>query len=180
MIKKIILAGGCFWCIEGSYRRISGVTKAISGYCGGTSTSPSYEAVSTGKTGHAESVYLEYNSDQAVLEEILDVFWLIHNPTTFDRQGADIGTQYRSAIFYFDDEDLPIITRSINAQQRNYKEEIVTEVVKTEIEKFYLADAGHQDFYNKNMDAVYCKAIIKPKIEKIEKIFGKRKSNILY
>ena len=180
MIKKIILAGGCFWCIEGSYRRISGVTKAISGYCGGTSTSPSYEAVSTGKTGHAESVYLEYNSDQVGLQEILDVFWLIHDPTTFDRQGPDIGTQYRSAIFYFEDQDLAIIEIAIKNQQKNYKDVIVTEVGKTQINKFYPADIGHQDFYNKNTESVYCQAIIKPKIDKIEKTLGKRKSNILY
>jgi methionine-S-sulfoxide reductase len=179
MIKKIVLAGGCFWTTEAVYRRIDGIVKVVSGYAGGTSNNPSFEAVAMGSTGHAECVLVEYEDKKINLNKILEVFWASHDPTTLDRQGPDIGTQYRSGIFYIDMLDLPVIKNSIMMQQKLVKEQIVTETMHIKDTEFYIADIHHQDYYSKNKDVVYSRAIIRPKIEKIEKMFGTRKSNIL-
>jgi peptide-methionine (S)-S-oxide reductase len=179
MTKKIVLAGGLFWTTEAIFRRFSGIVRTSCGYAGGTSDDPSYEAVSTGRTGHAECVMIEYNPAQTNLELILEAFWLSIDPTTLDRQGADIGSQYRSGIFYIDPMDLPTIVKSVNDAQLKFKDPIVTEIKHIEEAHYYRADEHHQDYYSKNKEKVYCLAIIKPKIEKIEKVFGIRKTNML-
>ncbi len=179
MNKKIILGGGCFWITEAIFRRVTGIINVFSGYAGGDAITPSYEAVSTGRTGHTECVYIEYSNTQTDLKTILDIFFDTIDPTLIDRQGPDIGTQYRSAIYYYDDEDLSFIRKSIMEHQRKYKDPIVTEVAKLAVKGFYIADNFHQDYYSKNKNAVYCNAIIKPLINKIEKTYGQRKSTLL-
>lgn len=179
MIKKIVLGSGCFWATEAVYRHVNGVTKVISGYAGGDNAHPSYESVSTGRTGHTECCWIEYKSDNISLEEILTIFWEAHDPTTYDRQGPDIGSQYRSSIFYFDPSDKKIIDYSTSEQQKKLKEPIVTEVFKIEESDFYRADQYHQDYYSNHRDAIYCKAIVQPKVAKIEKMFGIKRSNLL-
>ncbi|MGL4759251.1 MAG: peptide-methionine (S)-S-oxide reductase MsrA [Patescibacteria group bacterium] len=181
MTKKIILAGGCYWCVEAIFRRITGVTRVVSGYAGGPNdTAPSYESVSTGKTGHAEAVLIEFDENLTNLETILGVFWEAHDPTTLDRQGPDIGTQYRSGIYYFNDNDLAKIRQSKILAQKLYPNPIVTEIKKLEDEShFFKADNYHQNYYDRNKDSIYCVAIVKPKIAKIEKRFGIRKSRLL-
>jgi methionine-S-sulfoxide reductase len=179
MTKKIVLASGLFWTTEAIFRRFTGIVRTSCGYAGGTSDDPSFEAVSTGRTGHAECVMIEYNPAQTNLGVILEAFWLSHDPTTLDRQGADIGTQYRSGIFYFDSTDLETIVKSVNNAQHMFKDPIVTEIKHIEETEYYRADEHHQDYYSKNKDKVYSIAIIKPKIEKIEKVFGIRKTSML-
>jgi peptide-methionine (S)-S-oxide reductase len=179
MIKKIILGGGCFWTTEAVFRRVTGVTKVVSGYAGGAAITPSYEAVSTGRTGHAECVLVEFNDSQTDLKTILAVFFDSHDPTTLDRQGPDIGTQYRSAIYYTLDDDLSIIRQSLIEHERQYSNPIVTEVKMIDMTGFYKADTFHQDYYSKNREVVYSKAIIRPMLAKIEKDFGQRKSTLL-
>lgn len=180
MTKKIILAGGCFWTVEAVFRRITGVSKVLSGYAGGNSAvSPSYESVSTGSTGHSEAVLIEYDNSQTSLHDILEIFWESHDPTTLNRQGPDIGTQYRSAIYYLDSSELQTIVKSINHHQEKIKDPIVTEVMKIDDNHFFKADGFHQNYYAKNLNGIYSKSIIQPKIEKIEKTFGIRKSTLL-
>jgi methionine-S-sulfoxide reductase len=179
MIKKLVLGSGCFWATEAVFRHVNGVTKVISGYCGGDNAHPSYEAVSTGRTGHTECCWIEYKSDNISLEDILSIFWEAHDPTTFDRQGPDIGSQYRSSIFYFDEEEKKVIEYSIKEQQKKLKDKIVTEIKLVVDQDFYKADQYHQDYFSNHRDAIYCKAIVEPKVSKIEKIFGLKRSNIL-
>jgi peptide-methionine (S)-S-oxide reductase len=179
MIKKIILAGGCFWITEAVFRRVTGVTKVVSGYAGGAAITPSYEAVSTGRTGHAECVLVEFNDIQTNLKTILDIFFDSHDPTTLDRQGPDIGTQYRSAIYYLSEDDLSVIRQAIIEHERKHPNPIITEVKLVDMTGFYKADMFHQDYYSKNKEVVYSKAIIRPILVKIEKLYGERKSTLL-
>lgn len=164
--EAITLGAGCFWCVEAVYKQIDGVLSATSGYTGGTVANPSYEAVVTGTTGHAEVVKLVFDPDTVSLEKILAWFWELHDPTTLNRQGADVGTQYRSAIFYEDEEQKRIAEASMKAAQEDFDSPIVTEITKTGT--FYPAEKYHQDYYFQNKNAGYCRMVIEPKLKKLD------------
>lgn len=159
-----VLAGGCFWCLDGVYRRIKGVNDVTSGYSGGNGLSPSYERVSSGQTEHAESVKVTFDETIIPIDVILDLFFLIHDPTTLNRQGADVGTQYRSAMFYTDDTQKNDFDAAIKRAQNNWPDPIVTQLVP--LARFYCAEDEHQDYFNKNPDSGYCSIVITPKIIK--------------
>lgn len=171
-IQTITLAGGCFWCIEAIFEQLNGVTKVESGYSGGKTVNPTYKQVCTGNTGHAEVVQITYNSNVISLEELLEVFFTLHNPTTLNQQGADVGTQYRSAIFYHTPQQKQIASRIIETLTTNkvYDNPIVTEV--TAFDKFYKAEDYHQEYYELNKEQPYCRMVIQPKVEKLKKIFA--------
>jgi peptide-methionine (S)-S-oxide reductase len=162
------LGGGCFWCIEAVYERIDGVVSAVSGYAGGKVPNPTYQEVSTGATGHAEVVQIEYDPSRIPYEEILEVFWKAHDPTTLNRQGADVGTQYRSVIFTHNEEQKRIAEGSKQklAASRKYRNPIVTEILP--LQGFYPAEEYHQDYYDHNSTAGYCTFVIAPKLQKLE------------
>jgi peptide-methionine (S)-S-oxide reductase len=170
-LQKIILAGGCFWCLEAVFQRIKGVQKIVSGYTGGDLKNPSYREVCTGNTGHAEVVEVTFDPEVITLDRIFDVFWHVHNPTTLNRQGADKGTQYRSAIFYSSPEQKQAALESIkNLQSLGiYSDPIVTEVA--ELGVFYPAEDYHQDYYNQHPGEGYCQVVINPKLSKINDLF---------
>ena len=164
---SITLGGGCFWCVEAVYQRIDGITKVTSGYMGGTVANPTYKQISTGQTGHAEVVKVEFNPAKITLEKVLAVFWKAHDPTTLNRQGADIGTQYRSAIFYHTDADKAVAEKSLKAAGKSgeFRTPIVTEI--TPAATFYKAEEYHQNYFNLNANAPYCRAVIWPKLRKL-------------
>jgi peptide-methionine (S)-S-oxide reductase len=166
MMKKerIVLGGGCFWCIEAVYRNVKGVISAVSGYAGGARANPTYENVCSGATGHAEIVDISYDADVISLSEILDIFFTVHNPTTLNAQGADKGTQYRSVIFYENDEQRKIIEESIKKHQQEFEDKIVTEV--SPLPEVYPAEGYHQNYYNQNTMQGYCHVVIAPKLQK--------------
>jgi peptide-methionine (S)-S-oxide reductase len=164
--KSIVLGGGCFWCIEAVYHRIKGVEVA-SGYAGGTTVNPSYDEVVSGRTGHAEVVKVTYNPEIISLKMILEVFYEMHDPTTLNRQGNDIGTQYRSIILYTKLEDEKTIQAAVKDAQKHWEGPIVTEV--GELEEFYKAEEYHQSYFEKNPNQGYCRVIIAPKITKLMK-----------
>jgi peptide-methionine (S)-S-oxide reductase len=170
-MEKITLGGGCFWCIEAVFSKLNGVESAISGYCGGSIPSPSYSQICSGTTGHAEVVQILFNPEIISLREILEIFFLLHDPTTLNRQGADTGTQYRSAIFYHTqmqkEISLEVISKTNSAAL--WKDPIVTEV--TPIPTFYPAEDYHQEYYKRNPYQGYCQAVIAPKMTKLQKLF---------
>jgi peptide-methionine (S)-S-oxide reductase len=164
-------ATGCFWCTEAIFQRLKGVKKVTSGYSGGDVQNPSYEEVCTGKTGHAECCQVIYDASVISYDELLEVFWKTHDPTTLNRQGNDIGTQYRSAIFYHNEQQ--------KERAQHYKDELnksgaYNKPIVTAIEpfkNFYSAEEYHQDYYNSNPNQMYCRYVIVPKVEKFEKVF---------
>ncbi len=162
---QIILGGGCFWCIEAVYERIDGVSSAVSGYSGGTTVQPTYKEVVRGDTGHIEVVQVTFDPSVISLEDILDWFWRAHDPTSKDRQGADVGIQYRSVVFYTSDEQKDRINASLKQAQTEFSRSIVTEVRK--LDQFYIAEGYHQDYYDKNKFAGYCQLVIRPKLKKL-------------
>jgi len=166
-LESITLGAGCFWCTEAVMQRVEGVKSAVSGYMGGHVENPTYRQVVTGETGHAEVAKVTFDPSVTSLEELLDIFWLMHDPTTLNRQGADVGTQYRSAIFYNSDEQKRIAEASIAklTAAKTYADPIVTEV--TPIETFYPAEDYHQEYYELNKDAGYCRYVIHPKLKKL-------------
>lgn len=167
MSEKATIAGGCFWCIEAAFERVRGVEDAVSGYCGGNTEHPSYEQVCSGTTGHAEAVQLTYDPDEISYRELLEVFFEIHDPTTKDRQGPDVGSQYRSAVFYHDDDQRATVESYIDELESSGSYEgIVTEVAP--LETFYRAEEKHQDYFKKNPNQPYCQMQIPPKLKKIE------------
>ncbi|HUD44652.1 MAG TPA: peptide-methionine (S)-S-oxide reductase MsrA [Patescibacteria group bacterium] len=170
-LELATLAGGCFWCTEAVYKRLKGVKSVMPGYTGGKVENPTYEEVSTGTTGHAEAIQIEFDPQIIPYEKILDVFWHTHNPTTLNRQGADIGTQYRSVIFYHDEKQKRIAEKSKEevAKSGLYPDPIVTEI--TQFTKFYPAENYHKDYYDKNQTAPYCNFVIDPKIHKLMEEF---------
>ena len=168
-VKKLVLGGGCFWCVEAVFSNVKGVIKAISGYAGGARKNPSYEQVCTGATGHAEVVEISYDDEVITLEELLDIFWAIHDPTTLNRQGADAGTQYRSVIYYSDAEEKERIQSSVKKVSANFSDEIVTEV--SELPPFYPAEAYHQNYFALNPNQGYCRVVIAPKLQKFMTYF---------
>lgn len=165
--EVITLGAGCFWCIEAAYRQLDGVQAAVSGYMGGTVADPTYEQICEGTTGHAEVVQVVYDPKKITAEKILAWFWDLHDPTTLNRQGADVGTQYRSAIFYHSDAQKTLAEASKKAAQANFKTPIVTEITKAAT--FYPAENYHQDFYNQNKSKNgYCRVVIEPKLKKLK------------
>lgn len=170
-METATLANGCFWCTEAVFRRLRGVSQVTSGYSGGSIPNPSYWQVSSGDSGHAECLQIEFNPEEISFAKLLEVFWATHNPTTLNQQGYDIGTQYRSAIFYHTEEQKTIAEQSKQAlaQSGAYNDPIVTEI--TEYQNFYPADASHKDYYENNRTNSYCRLIIDPKIEKLYKNF---------
>ena len=165
------LGAGCFWCVETLFQELEGVQTVESGYMGGDVLNPSYKDVCTGETGHAEVCQISFDPDVISFKELLEVFWQIHNPTTLNRQGADVGTQYRSVIFYHSDEQKTIAERLIKKldESKAWDDPIVTEI--SAAEKFYIAENYHQDYYNLNKTQPYCTFVIKPKQEKFRKVF---------
>lgn len=177
MTKKVYLAGGCFWCTEAIYKRLKGVISVRPGYSGGNIEDPNYEAVSSGTTGHAETIEVEYDDALLPYEKIVEIFLHTHNPTTLNQQGADRGTQYRSAIFYQNEEEKALaekIIQSIN-NEKVYPDPIVTEV--TPFTRFYPAEEYHQDYYDRNKNQDYCSFIITPKIAKLLKAYANEVKN---
>lgn len=172
MIEKILLGGGCFWCIEAAYRRVEGVVSAVSGYAGGARKNPSYEQICSGATGHAEVVEVSFDTDIISCEEILEIFFTIHNPTTLNAQGADVGTQYRSVIFYYNDEQKECAKKVAASVKDNFRDPIVTEL--SEAPEFYPAEAYHQNYYDLNSSQGYCQVVIAPKIAKLESKFSQK------
>lgn len=170
----ITLGGGCYWCVEAVYEKLIGVKSVVSGFSGGIITNPSYREVCMGTTGHAEVVQIVFNKKETSIEEILKVFFTVHDPTTMNRQGADEGEQYRSIIFYRNEKQRRIAKDIINElnKQKVYDSPIVTQVVA--FDKFYLADQTHQDYYQRNKEKGYCRMVIQPKLEKFEKVFKNR------
>ena len=161
------LGGGCFWCVEAVYQRIDGVISVIPGYAGGKSKTTTYKEICTGKTGHAEVAKIEFDKKIISFKQILNIFWQAHDPTTIDRQGNDIGTQYRSVIYYYNDEQKKIATESkIEADKSGYwKDKIVTEIA--EIYNYSDAEDYHNDYYDNNPNQPYCVFVIKPKLDKL-------------
>ncbi len=160
------LGGGCFWCLEPVYDNLTGVLDVVSGYSGGQTQNPSYEQVVSGRTGHAEVVQVTFDPRQITYREILEIFFTIHDPTTLNRQGADVGTQYRSAIFYHTPEQKAAAEQIIAEleQEKVWRNRIVTEV--TPFQAFYAAEDYHQEYYARNPNAGYCRAVIAPKLSK--------------
>ena len=170
-LQTASLAGGCFWCLEAVFDEVKGVHAVESGYAGGHVDNPSYRAVCNGDTGHAEVVQLHFDPNVVSYRDLLNVFFAIHDPTTLNRQGADVGTQYRSAIFYHDDEQKKIaeeLIKDLNAQ-KIWDRPIVTQVEK--LDKFFMAEDYHQEYFARNPYQPYCMAVVAPKVSKFRKHF---------
>lgn len=166
------LAGGCFWCLEAVYDELKGVQRVVSGYAGGDTPNPTYEQVCSGRTGHAEVVQIEYDPSVVSYRDLLEIFFTIHDPTTLNRQGADVGTQYRSAIFTHDEEQQRQ-AEAIIAELENesaFPNPIVTEV--TALDTFYPAETYHHDYYENNPNQPYCMVVVAPKVAKFRKKFA--------
>lgn len=168
-LNQATFGGGCFWCTETIFQKIDGVNQVLPGYMGGTKENPTYEEVCTGNTGHAEVIHIEYNPAKVNFEELLGVFFKTHDPTSLNRQGNDIGTQYRSAVFYHNDAQKDITEDFINQLEKEqiYTQPIVTEV--TAADTFYEAEDYHKDYFNRNPQNPYCAAVIAPKLAKFLK-----------
>jgi peptide-methionine (S)-S-oxide reductase len=166
---------GCFWCTEAIFEQLNGVLKVTSGYSGGHVRNPTYKEVCTGETGHAECVQIQYEPDKISYDELLEVFWQVHDPTTLNRQGADVGTQYRSAIFYHNEEQKQKAEHYKKELNKNgaFKNPVVTEI--TAATDFYPAENYHQEYYQNNKNAnPYCAVVIRPKLEKFQKAFASK------
>ncbi len=171
-LHKATFGAGCFWCVEAVFQDLKGVTNVIPGYAGGEIENPTYELVCSGTTGHAEVAQITFDPKIITYQQLLDVFWHVHDPTTLNRQGADVGTQYRSAIFYHDETQY--LTAETSKQRANasglWKDAIVTEI--SPLKKFYPAEAYHQNYYKNNSGQGYCSLVIAPKLQKLYKEFG--------
>lgn len=171
-IRKATFGGGCFWCVEAVFQRIDGVDTVLSGYSGGQTKNPSYREVSSGRTGHAEVVQITYDANKISYDELLKIFFKTHDPTQLNRQGPDVGPQYRSVIFYHDQEQKKKAEYYITQLE---KENVFDDTIKTEIsafKAFYKAEDYHQNFYNNNSNQGYCQVVIVPKLDKLEDIFS--------
>jgi len=172
-LEVATLAGGCFWCIEEVFREVDGVENVVSGYTGGTIVNPTYEQVCTGKTGHAEAVQVKFNPSKLSYREILEIFFSVHDPTTLNRQGADVGTQYRSSIFYHNEQQKRVaeeLTGELSRAQL-WNRPIVTQIVP--LGTFYPADVYHQEYFSRHPEQAYCQMVISPKISKFRKQWTK-------
>ena len=174
MIKEATFGAGCFWCIEACYAEMKGIVEVYPGYTGGQTLNPTYNQVCEGNTGHAEVARIVYNDEEITFEELLEVFWFIHNPTQLNRQGNDIGTQYRSVVFYHDEEQKRI-TEEYKArltEEEVWELPIVTEIVP--ITNFYKAETYHQNYLALNPENMYCQSVVRPKVEKFRKVFSEK------
>ena len=170
--ESIVLGGGCFWCIEAAYQLVDGVTSVVSGYAGGATKDPSYDEVSMGYTGHAEVVKVEFETAKIKLPDILDMFWILHDPTTKDRQGYDVGSQYRSIILYTGEHQRRAAEASRDRVVPLWKKPIVTDILP--LKKFYEAEEFQQNFYRSDPTRQYCQVVINPKLEKLREKFNSR------
>jgi len=170
-MEQITLGSGCFWCTEAIFQRLNGVESAVSGYSGGKTRNPFYKEVCAGTTGHAEVVQVTYDPDIISLEEILEVFWKTHDPTTLNRQGNDVGTQYRSAIFYHNEQQREVSEKLKKALDKSgaWSDPIVTEI--TRFDAFWPAEDYHQEYFNENGSQPYCQFVVAPKVDKFAKVF---------
>ena len=166
-IEHATFGAGCFWCVEAVFQDIEGVLDVRAGYTGGKTDNPTYEEVCSGRTGHAEVIQIDFDPSKVDYEELLDLFWISHDPTTLNRQGADVGSQYRSAIYYHSDSQKVMAEKSIdNANNiKLYSNPIVTEI--SVLDTFYIAENYHQDYYRLNKNAPYCQLVIRPKLDKL-------------
>ena len=174
LFETATLAGGCFWCMEAVFLEVDGVENIVSGYTGGTTVNPTYEQVSTGETGHVEAVQVTFDPVRISYREILQIFFSVHDPTTLNRQGADSGTQYRSTIFYHNEQQKSVaedIIRELN-KARLWKKAIVTQIAP--LDKFYPAEDYHQKYFSRNPEQPYCQVVISPKVNKFRKQWSKR------
>jgi peptide-methionine (S)-S-oxide reductase len=169
-MQTFVLAGGCFWCLDAVYRTLRGVSDVVSGYTGGTVADPSYELVCTGTTNHAEAVAVTFDETEIPASVILDAFFTLHDPRQLNRQGADVGTQYRSAMFYADDEQKKLFEEAIARANDIWGGGVVTQLEP--LGEFYRAEEYHQDFFAKNPGQGYCLAVALPKVNKVRKAFG--------
>ena len=171
-LQKATFAGGCFWCTEAVFQRVEGVENVTSGFIGGTIKNPAYREVVTGRTGHAEAVEVEFDPEKVSYEELLYIFFTTHDPTTLNRQGNDIGTQYRSAVFYHNEEQKEQAEEVISVLENEqvFPDSIVTQIV--EAGPFYKAEPEHFNYYNQHRSQPYCQVIIDPKIKKLQKAFA--------
>ncbi len=173
-LELITLGAGCFWCTEAVFQRLAGVEKVISGYAGGIISNPTYKQICTGTTGHAEVINVYFNPKEISLESLLEVFWETHDPTTLNRQGGDVGPQYRSSIFYYNESQKEIASKlkaELNAK-KVFDKPIVTEI--TAFSNFYPAENYHQDYFNLNGMQPYCQFVVRPKVDKLKKYFADR------
>jgi peptide-methionine (S)-S-oxide reductase len=166
------LAGGCFWCLDAAYVQLKGVKRVVSGYTGGQRPNPSYEQVVTGVTGHAQAVQITYDPTIISFANLLEVFWILHDPTSLNRQGYDVGTEYRSAVFYENEAQHQAALASIKAVAKLWPKPIVTQVVP--LETFYPAEAYHQNYFARNPHQAYCQVVINPKLTKLRQRFSER------
>ena len=173
-LEVATLAGGCFWCIEAVFREVDGVEIVVSGYTGGATVNPTYEQVCTGKTGHAEAVQVSFNPSKISYREILEIFFSVHDPTTLNRQGADMGTQYRSAIFYHNEQQKAAADGLIGELNKAHlwKKPIVTQIVPLDI--FYPAEDYHLEYFSRHPEQAYCQMVISPKVSKFRKQWAKQ------
>lgn len=170
-LELATFGSGCFWCVEAIFQRVDGVEKVASGYSGGYVKNPSYKEVCEGTTGHAEVCQLSYDPEQVSYDELLEIFWQTHDPTTLNRQGNDVGTQYRSVVFYHN-EDQKVLAEKYKKELDEagiYQNPIVTEIAP--YETFYVAEDYHQNYFNENGSQPYCSFVIQPKVEKFKKVF---------
>ncbi len=176
-IEIASLAGGCFWCTEAVFERIKAVTKVISGFTGGTIKNPAYREIISGRTGHAEAVEIHFNPDIISFEELLYIFFSVHDPTTLNRQQFDVGTQYRSAIFYHSEVQKETALKVIERLEKEkiFDAPIVTEIVPAT--SFYTAESEHKEYYSKHREQQYCQVIIDPKIKKLKELFSEKLKN---
>jgi methionine-S-sulfoxide reductase len=168
MKESIVIGGGCFWCIEAALQIVPGVISAIPGYSAGQTEDPNYNAICTGKTGHAEVVQIEFDTELVSLDRLLELFFKAHDPTQLNRQGNDVGTQYRSIILWTKPEHELIIKTVITNEQESLSEAIVTQV--QELEMFYPAEEAHHDYFKKNPNQAYCQFVVRPKVKKVQEV----------
>jgi len=170
-LERATLGGGCFWCLEAVFELVPGVRVVTSGYAGGHTENPTYKQVCTGTTGHAEVVQIEYDPARVSFERLLEIFWQCHDPTTLNRQGNDVGPQYRSIILYHNPAQKTAAEKSRATAAAQFTRPIVTEIVP--LTRFYPAEAYHQDYFRRNPDQAYCQAVIAPKVRKFQKELGR-------
>lgn len=176
-MEKATFGSGCFWCTEAMFQRLKGVSNVKSGYAGGSTKNPTYKEICSGKTGHAEVIQFEYDSNIISYDELLEVFWKTHDPTTLNRQGNDVGTQYRSVIFYHNEKQKELAEAyklKLN-ESKIWKDPIVTEISPLN-DNFYPAEADHDNYYNENSSQPYCAFVVAPKVKMFKKIFPEKLS----
>ena len=173
-LEVATLAGGCFWCIEAVFREVDGVENVVSGYTGGATVNPTYQQVCTGNTSHAEAVQVSFKPSKISYREILEIFFSVHDPTTLNRQGADTGTQYRSAVFYHNEKQKAVTEELIGelSKANIWENLIVTQILP--LDTFYPADGSHQEYFSRHPEQAYCQLVISPKVSKFRKQWAKR------